>query len=181
VALNMILNARVEDDTAVVTCSGHIVYGATARRFRACIARLLQRYRRVVLDLGAVTDIDARGVGMLAVLIAQARSTDRALILSMSSDRVERVLRLSGLDVELHTESRLRDRTARWAEATEDHGLPEQAAARTRGDLRDGRNSCQGSDSNREWDYDRVRRSRGLARRRSVAANRSIVLNGERA
>jgi anti-anti-sigma factor len=102
--MNLMLDARVEDDTAVVTCRGHIVYGATARRFRACIARLLQRYRRVVLDLGAVTHLDARGVGMLAVLIARARSTDRGLTLSTSSDRVERVLRLSGLDVELHND-----------------------------------------------------------------------------
>jgi anti-anti-sigma factor len=175
--MNLMLDARVEDDTAVVTCRGHIVYGATARRFRACIARLLQRYRRVVLDLGAVTHLDARGVGMLAVLIARARSTDRGLTLSTSSDRVERVLRLSGLDVELHNESRLRDRTARWAETTEDHRLPEQAAARTKGDLGDARNGWRGSNSNRGWDYDRVRRSRSLARRPSVAAIRPIVLN----
>ena len=125
-ALNLILNARVEGDTAIVTCGGPIVHGATARRFRACIARLLQRYRRVVLDLGAVTHIDARGVGMLAVLIAQARSTDRGLILSMSSDRVERVLRLTRLDVELHNDS-VRDRSARPAEADEDREVLEQA------------------------------------------------------
>jgi anti-anti-sigma factor len=141
--MNLMLDARVERDTAVVTCRGHLVLGATARSFRACIGRLLRRYRRVVLDLGGVTDIDARGVGMLAVLIAQAKSTDRGLILSIPSDRVERVLRLTGLDVELHGESRLRDPIARRPEANEDHGLRGRAVARTNGGLRDAQNGWQ--------------------------------------
>jgi anti-anti-sigma factor len=101
VGTNLILDARVEGDTAFVTCYGRIAQGATARRFRACIGSLLRRYRRVVLDLGAVAHIDARGVGMLARLVAQAKSADRRLILGKSSDRVERILRLTRLDVEL--------------------------------------------------------------------------------
>ena len=127
--LNLMLDARVEGDTAVVTCRGSIVHGTTARRFRACVRRLLQRYRRVVVDLGAVTHIDARGVGMLAVFIAQARSADRRLVLARSSDRVERILRLTRLDVELHNDS-VRDRSARPAEADEDRGVLEQAVVR---------------------------------------------------
>jgi anti-sigma B factor antagonist len=130
VALNLILHPRVEGDTAIVTCGGPIVYDATARRFRACVSRLLRRHRRVILDLGAVTHIDARGVGILAVLLAQARSADRQLVLARSSDRVERVLRLTRLDVELHNDS-VRDRSARPAEADEDRGVLEQAVVRT--------------------------------------------------
>jgi anti-anti-sigma factor len=123
------LDARVKGDTAVVTCRGPIVHGTTARRFRACIKRLLRRYRRVVVDLGTVTHIDARGSGMLAVLIAQARSADRRLVLARSSDRVERILRLTRLDVELHNDS-VRDRNVRPAQADEDRGVLEQAVVR---------------------------------------------------
>ena len=107
--MNLTLDALVEGDTALVSCGGQIVHGATARRSRACIGRLLRRCRRVVLDLGAVTDIDARGVGTLAVLIAHARSTGRRLILARSSRRVDRVLRLTGLDAQFDTVSEGRD------------------------------------------------------------------------
>ena len=34
VVMNLILDAHVENDTAVVTCRGPIVHGATVRRFR---------------------------------------------------------------------------------------------------------------------------------------------------
>jgi anti-anti-sigma factor len=129
VVMNLMLDAAVKGDTAVVTCRGPIVHGTTARRFRACIKRLLRRYRRVVVDLGTVTHIDARGIGMLAVLIAQARSADRRLVLARSSDRVERILRLTRLDVELHNDS-VRDRSGRPAEADEDCGVLEQAVIR---------------------------------------------------
>jgi anti-anti-sigma factor len=129
VVMNLMLDARVKGDTAVVTCRGPIVHGTTARRFRACIKRLLRRYRRVVVDLGTVTHIDARGIGMLAVLIAQARSADRRLVLARSSDRVERILRLTRLEVELHNDS-VRDRSARPAEADEDRGVLEQVVVR---------------------------------------------------
>jgi anti-anti-sigma factor len=103
--MDLMPDARVDGDTAVVTCRGPIVHGTTARRFRACVRRLLRRYRRLVVDLGAVTHIDARGVGMLALLIAQARSADRQLVLVRSSNRVERVLRLTRLDAELRNDS----------------------------------------------------------------------------
>jgi hypothetical protein len=83
----------------------------------------------VVVDLRAVRHIDARGVGVLAVLIAHAKSADRRLVLARSSDRVERILRLTRLDVELHNDS-VRDRSARPAEADEDRGVLEQVVVR---------------------------------------------------
>ena len=128
-ALNLMLNASVEGGTAFVTCGGHIVHGISARRFRACVSRLLRRHRLVVLDLGGVIHIDARGVGMLAVLIAQAKSADRQLVLARSSARVERVLRLTRLDVELHGDS-ISDRDARPAEP-EDGGALEHGVVRS--------------------------------------------------
>jgi anti-anti-sigma factor len=144
VVMNLMLDARVEGDTAVVTCRGPIVHGTTARKFGACIGRLLRRHRRVVADLGAVKHIDARGVGVLAVLIAQAKSADRRLVLARSSDRVQRVLRLTRLDVELHNDS-VRDRSARPAEADEDHEVLEQAVVRSRVGPYEAPNGSQGA------------------------------------
>jgi anti-anti-sigma factor len=124
-ALNLVLDARVECSTAFVTCRGAIVHGATARRFRTCIGSLLLGYEGVVLDLGAVTYMDARGAGMVAVLIAQAKAADRRLLLARSSDRVKRVLRLTRLDVELHSESSVTG--ARFVVSNEECGVVGQA------------------------------------------------------
>ena len=94
------------------------------------IGRLLRRYRRVVLDLGRVTRIDARGVGMLAALIAQANSTDRRLVLAASSRRVQLVPAITGLDVLLENRSGQYDSSVCRAEADQNRALPRQAVAR---------------------------------------------------
>lgn len=143
--MNLMLDVRGDGDTAFVTCRGHIVHGATARRFRACIGRLLRRYRRVVLDLRAVTHIDARGVAMVAALIAQATAADRRVVLAWSSDRVERVLRLTGLDVLLHHDSRVPGGSDLLAEADEDRRPLQQAVAHRSLRPCDGRSDEQGA------------------------------------
>ena len=85
------------EGTAIVTCTGRSVHGETARRFQACAARLIARHRRVVLDLRGVTYADARGLGTLASLVRRARAR-RCLVLAMANERLERLLRVTGLD-----------------------------------------------------------------------------------
>jgi anti-anti-sigma factor len=54
--------------------------------------------RVVRVDLSAVTDIDAAGVGLLMRLVVQARRLGRELAVVAASPRVRRVLELVQLD-----------------------------------------------------------------------------------
>lgn len=61
-----------------------------------CLRRLSAADVRV--DLGAVTEIDARGLGMLAELTRQTRAGGGHLSVVSASPRVRRLLRLTHLD-----------------------------------------------------------------------------------
>ena len=95
----MALDVVRNGNGALVVCRGHLVRGATADSFHACVRRLLRRHGRVGLDLSGVMSIDARGVGTLATLLTRAIAANRRLVLEQSSARVQRVLHISGLDV----------------------------------------------------------------------------------
>ena len=62
----------------------------------SCLERLAGANVRV--DLGSVTEIDARGLGMLAELARETRLSGGQLVVSNASPRVERLLRLTHLD-----------------------------------------------------------------------------------
>lgn len=85
------------ESTAMITCTGRIVHGETARRFHARAARLIARHRRVLLDLRGVTCADARGLGTLASLLRLARAR-RCVVLATANERLERLLRVTRLD-----------------------------------------------------------------------------------
>jgi anti-anti-sigma factor len=97
-SLDVMLDTVVQDGTAIVICRGRVLHGATARRFRGCIGDVLSRYRRVVVDLGGVAHMDARGLGMIAALIRQARMSERQLVLAAAAGRINYLLRLTRLD-----------------------------------------------------------------------------------
>jgi anti-anti-sigma factor len=88
--LDLRLDTITHDGRAIVTCRDRILHGVTARRLQARVAHLLSRHRRVVLDLAGVTHMDARGLGMLAILISQAGCSNRRLVLAMPAGRVAR-------------------------------------------------------------------------------------------
>lgn len=67
-----------------------------------CLQRLSAADVRV--DLGAVTEIDARGLGMLAELTRQTRAGGGRVSVVSASPRVRRLLRVTHLDDLLATE-----------------------------------------------------------------------------
>jgi anti-anti-sigma factor len=97
-SLDVMLETVVQDGTAIVICRGRVLHGATARHFRGCIGDVLSRYRRVVVDLGGVAHMDARGLGMIAALIRQAQMSERQLVLAAAAGRINYLLRLTRLD-----------------------------------------------------------------------------------
>ena len=76
-----------------------------------CLQRLAEADVRV--DLGAVTEIDARGLGMLAELTRQTRAGGGRLSVVSASPRVRRLLRLTHLDGLLATDPAGSDATGR--------------------------------------------------------------------
>jgi len=97
-SLDLILDTVLQDGIATVICRGRVRHGATARHFRGWIGNELSRCRRVVVDLGGVTQMDARGLGMLAVLIRQAGTPRGRLVVARTAGRISYLLRLTGLD-----------------------------------------------------------------------------------
>ena len=86
-------------DSATVSCRGRILHGTTATRFGERVWQLLRRHGRVVVDLSGVTQMDARGLGVLAMLIRKAGGRPNGrLVLVTTGNRVGRLLRLSRLD-----------------------------------------------------------------------------------
>jgi anti-anti-sigma factor len=64
--------------------------------WRPCLQRMAAADVRV--DLGAVTDIDARGLGMLAELTRETRARGGRLAVIKASPRVRKILALTHLD-----------------------------------------------------------------------------------
>lgn len=85
-------------ELAILRCRGRLVLGDGAAPLREAVRRALSRGQAVALDLGPVTQMDAHGTGVLAELADLARRDGRALMLARVSDRVRRLLRLTGLD-----------------------------------------------------------------------------------
>jgi anti-sigma B factor antagonist len=52
----------------------------------------------VVVDLAGVPFMDSTGLGVLVGALARAREADRRLVLAAPTDRIVRLLRLTGLD-----------------------------------------------------------------------------------
>jgi anti-anti-sigma factor len=99
--VDLTIDTVVDGNTTIVACHGHIIHGTTARRFGARVGRLISRHRRIVLDLGGVTSMDARGLGILAALIRQAGGWHGQLVLAAVSDRVGHLLRLTRIDTQV--------------------------------------------------------------------------------
>ena len=98
VRLDLMLETVLQEGIALVICRGRVLHGATARHFRERIGDELSRRRRVIVDLQGVTHMDARGLGMLAVLIRQAGTPRDGLVVATKAGRISYLLRLTGLD-----------------------------------------------------------------------------------
>lgn len=88
-----------------VRASGHVLLRVSGRLVDArhltpdwhdCVRRLAGEHVRV--DLGGVTDIDARGLGMLAELTREARAQGGRVSVVCASPRVRRLLAVTHLD-----------------------------------------------------------------------------------
>ena len=96
---------RPSHDVAVLRCRGRLVSGDGAALLGEAGRRALLARRAVALDLRPVTQMDAHGAGVLADLCATARAAGRTLLLAGASDRVRRLLHVTGLDTIIPADS----------------------------------------------------------------------------
>jgi anti-anti-sigma factor len=84
-------------DQVVLRVSGRLVDPNEGQAWwRTCLSRLTAADVRV--DLGGVTEIDARGLGMLAELTRETRAIGGRIAVVSASPRVRRLLRVTHLD-----------------------------------------------------------------------------------
>ncbi len=98
---SLTLTTSLNGDVAIVSCRGDLLRGEPARRLRAQLSEVMDRHRRVAIDLASVTRMDAGGLGSLAIVIAEARAKKCALAMKAPMGRVRRLLSLTRLDTQI--------------------------------------------------------------------------------
>lgn len=81
----------------VLRCDGRLVLGHAATKLRRVATRALAECQVVTLDLAGIRQMDAHGIGVLILLYHSSRNHGSTLLLTRVSDRVHRLLDLSGL------------------------------------------------------------------------------------
>jgi anti-sigma B factor antagonist len=88
-------------DALVITAVGEVDVH-TAGRLRTAISdgeqAVAAQGRPIIVDLAGVPFMDSTGLGVLVGALARARDGDRRLILAGPTERIVRLLRLTGLD-----------------------------------------------------------------------------------
>ena len=85
------------EDIAVVHCDGRIIFGEEADELRRTILDLLNRTKRIVLNLASVSRIDSCGLGTLVASFISARNRGAAIKLAAVSPKALQVLKVAGV------------------------------------------------------------------------------------
>ena len=100
--------SRSVGDISVIACTGRIVEGDETATLETYVKKLLPQQPYIVLDLGGVTVIDSRGLGLLLRLRSLAHTAAGDLKLCAANPRVGEVLRVTKLEGALpHYQSEL--------------------------------------------------------------------------
>jgi anti-sigma B factor antagonist len=79
----------------VVECSGRLVLGEESANLRHLVRDLLNEYKQIVFDLGALTYIDSSGLGVLVSLYTTAQKAGGAIKLANLNPRLRDVLQIT--------------------------------------------------------------------------------------
>ncbi len=92
------LTIRRMPGVAVVDITGRIVLGETSKALRNAVADLLTSdFRRIVLNLGAVTYVDSAGIGELVYSSTAVSDRGGKLKMANTPKRVKDLMRLAGI------------------------------------------------------------------------------------
>jgi len=99
--LQLELDPRSGEHTAIVRCDGRIVFHEEAKMLAEAVRALIEKHRKVVLDLTNVRDVDSAGLGTLASLHLHARTHGHEFVLMNPRSFVRDLLELTQLDRQL--------------------------------------------------------------------------------
>jgi len=91
----------IADGVACLAISGRLVLGAEAADSSLCdtIARVVPAdTREIIIDLGGLEQMDAAGIGELALSCTTARSEGMAFVLENPRPRIKKLLEICRLD-----------------------------------------------------------------------------------
>ena len=95
VNMGLKINTVIHDQTAILACEGPIVRGEEINVLYGKV--ILQRSSMVILDLSAVTRMDAAGLGILVACYQALLVNQRRLVLQNPSAHVEDLLQRTNL------------------------------------------------------------------------------------
>jgi anti-anti-sigma factor len=96
-ALKLSFEIRINENAAVVTCKGRIVYRNEVAALSSTVADLLPRARQLVLELSQVETVDGAGLGELLALQALAQAHGCTMRLAAPSKSVRELFAVTGL------------------------------------------------------------------------------------
>jgi anti-anti-sigma factor len=99
--LQLELDPRSGKRTAIVHCTGRIVFQEEAKTLAEMVRLLIETHEQVVLDLSQVKDVDSAGLGTLASLHLFAREHGSSFVLMNPVSFVRDLLEITRLDREL--------------------------------------------------------------------------------
>ena len=99
--LQLELDPRSGEHTAIVRCTGRIVFQEEAKSLAEMVRILIATHDQVVLDLSQVRDVDSAGLGTLASLHLAARERGSSFVLMNPVSFVRDLLELTQLDRQL--------------------------------------------------------------------------------
>ena len=99
--LQLELDPRSGERTAIIRCAGRIIYHEEAKTLADTVRPLMEKHEKVILDLSQVHDVDSAGLGTFASLHLYAQTRDRSFVLLNPRSCVRDVLELTRLDREL--------------------------------------------------------------------------------
>lgn len=100
--MDLVLHTQWTRDGAVIVCRGRLVHGASLTRLKRSVREVLYARRGVVvIDLSEVSDIDAAGVGALALIVVEGRVANGRIRMTRPSRRVLTLIRMTRLDSQI--------------------------------------------------------------------------------
>jgi anti-sigma B factor antagonist len=95
--MSLSVDARHCGTVYVIRCNGRIVAGEESNTLAAALTRGLREFRRLVIDLGEVRQLDSSGIGLLVRNLSHTRSRGGDLRLSTAPPFIANVLQATRL------------------------------------------------------------------------------------
>lgn len=98
------VEVRTDEGFALIRCTGQLIFGEESDVLCGSLEKAFSRFRKCILNLGGVEQIDAGGLGILAGWCRNAQALNSQLLLANVPAEIAEMLRLTRLSdvLEMH-------------------------------------------------------------------------------